>query len=61
VAVNGHRQGLLRLLLADDVLVEDFLDLRRRRNLSDRLRDFPLFVLRENLVTECDALVAYVH
>ena len=60
VVVDRDRERLLRLLLPDHVLVEDVLDLLRRRDLSDRLGDLALFVLGEDLVAERDALVADV-
>ena len=60
VIVDRDRQRLLRVLLPDHVLVEDVLDLVRRRDLSDRLGNLALFVLSENLVAEGDALVANV-
>src|SRR6266511_1020170 len=60
VVVDRDGQGLLGLLLADHVLVQHVLDLRRRRDLGDRLGDLPLLVLRQDLVAEGDALVADV-
>jgi hypothetical protein len=60
VVVDRHRQRLLGLLLPDHVLVERRLDLLRRRDLRDRLRDLALLVLGEDLVAEGDALVADV-
>ena len=60
VIVDRDGERLLRLLLPDHVLVEDVLDLLRRRDLSDRLGYLALLVLRQNLVAESDALVADV-
>ena len=60
VIVDGNRQCLLRVLLPDHVLVEDVLDLVRRRDLGNCLGDLTLFILGENLVAEGDALVANV-
>ena len=60
VIVDRDRERLLRLLLADHVLVENVLDLLRRRDLGDRLGDLALLVLGEDLVAERDALVADV-
>ena len=60
VIVDRDRQRLLRLLLPDHVLVENVLDLLRRRDLRDRLGDLALLVLGEDLVAEGDALVADV-
>ena len=60
MVVNRHRQRLLRLLLTDHVLVEDVLDLLRRRYLGYSLRYLSLLVLRQNLIAERNALVADV-
>jgi hypothetical protein len=60
VVVHGDRERLLGALLADDVLIEDVLDLPGGRDLGDRLGDLPLLILGENLVAECDALIANV-
>src|SRR5688572_555903 len=58
--VNGNRQGLLRPLLPDHVLIQRVLDLLRRRDLGDRFRYLALLILGQNLVAEGDALVADV-
>ena len=61
VIVHGDREDLLRALLADDVLVEDRLDLARlrdRRRAGVRLVLLDLF--RDDVVAEADALVADV-
>src|SRR5205823_5927470 len=60
VVVDRDRERLLRLLLTDHVLIEDVLDLRRCGYLGDRFGNFALFVFREDLVAEGDALVADV-
>jgi hypothetical protein len=60
VLVDGDREALLRLLLPDDVLVEEGLDLvglRQRRPGGDGLG---LLVVGDDLVTDVDALVADV-
>ena len=61
VIVHGDREDLLRALLADDVLVEDRLDLGR---LGDRggagVRLVLLDLLGDDVVAEADALVADV-
>jgi hypothetical protein len=61
VVVDRDRQEPLGPLLADHVLVQDVLDLRRGRDLGDGLGDLTLLVLRQDLVAEGDALVADVH
>src|SRR5262245_9259081 len=60
VVVNGDGEDLLGALLADDVLIEDVLDLSGLRERADlaRLLLFPL--LRDDVVTELDTLVADV-
>src|SRR3989475_139556 len=60
VIVDGDGERLLGLLLADHVLIQHLLDLGRGGDLGDRLGDFPLFVLRQDLVTQGDALIANV-
>jgi hypothetical protein len=60
VIVDGNRQGTLGQFLADDVLIEDFLDFGRGRDLGDTLRNLALFVFGKDLVAECNALVANV-
>src|SRR5467141_586643 len=60
VVVDRDGEGLLRLLLADHVLVQHVLDLGRRGDLGDRLRDLALLVLRQDLVAEGDAFIADV-
>src|SRR5207302_5072806 len=60
VVVDGHGQRLLRLLLADHVLVQHVLNLGGDGDLGDRLGDLALLVLRQDLVAEGDALIANV-
>ncbi len=62
LVVVVHRDGerFLGLLLPDHVLVQDVLDFLRRRDLRDRFRYLALFILRQDLVAERDALVADV-
>jgi hypothetical protein len=61
VIVNGHREGLLRALLADHVVVEDRLDLRGLRDRRGAgVRLVLLDLLRDDVVAEADALVADV-
>src|SRR5262249_9252497 len=61
VIVDGHRQGLLGLVLADHVRVEELVDLPR----LGQAVPFELGglgeLLLDDLVAEIDALVAYVH
>jgi hypothetical protein len=60
VVVDRHREDLLGLLLADDVLVEGGLDLARVRELRRRgLRARRVeHLLLDDLLAEVDALVA---
>ena len=61
VVVHGHRQDLLGALLADDVLVEDFLDLLRLGDGGHPVLLLFLFdFLGDDVVAEADALVADV-
>jgi hypothetical protein len=60
VVVDGHRERALRVLLPDDVLVQDLVDLDRLRQaleLEGRRRGE---LLIDDLVAEVDALVADV-
>src|SRR5690242_20250621 len=63
VVVDGHREDLLRELLADHVLVQDPADLARRRQI--RLGGLAAFVRRaflaDDVVAKLDALVADEH
>src|SRR5881394_4080814 len=60
VVVDRHGERLLRLLLADHVLVQHVFDLGGDGDLGDRLGDLALLVLRQDLVAEGDALIANV-
>ena len=61
VIVDGDREDLLRAVLADDVLVEDRLDLGRLRDRGRAgVRLVLLDLLRDDVVAEPDALVADV-
>src|SRR5688572_28869700 len=60
VIVDRDGERLLGAFLPDHVLVQHALDLGRRGDLSDRFGDFALFVLRQDLVAERDALIANV-
>src|SRR6266571_1419917 len=61
VVVDGDGEGLLRLLLADHILVQHLFDFGRGGDLGDRFGDLALFVLRQDLVAEGDALVTNVY
>src|SRR5881396_3288396 len=60
VIVNGNGERLLGTVLPDHVLVQHILDFRGRGDLRDGFGDFALFVLRQNLIAERDALIANV-
>src|SRR5256885_94789 len=60
VVVDRHGERLLRLLLADHVLVQYVFNLGGDGDLGDRLGDLALLVLRQDLVAEGDALIANV-
>ena len=60
VVVDRHRQRALGLLLADDVLVEDVVDLPRLGEVLDVERRRSGQLLVDDLVAEIDALVADV-
>ena len=61
VVVDRHRENLLRALLADDVLIEDLLDLRGLRNRGGRREGLLLVaLLRDDVVAQVDALVTDV-
>src|SRR5438874_2009628 len=61
--MDGDRQALLGELLADDVLIQEFLDLPRRGDRAERRRarrrHLPLF-LADDVVGEVDAVGADV-
>src|SRR5690606_28613653 len=60
VVVDGDREDLLGVLLADDVVVEKALDLLRRREGHLRAALLPLVLLGDDVVAEPNALVADV-
>jgi hypothetical protein len=60
VVVDGDGQALLRLFLADDVLVEDVLDLEWRRDVGEATGGLALLLFRQDFVAERYALVADV-
>src|SRR6266702_267301 len=61
VVVHGHRQGLLGLVLADYVRVEELVDLARLRQAVPLELGGLGELFLDDLVAEVDALVAYVH
>jgi hypothetical protein len=60
VVVDGDREGALGSLLADDVLVEDVVDLARLREVLELEDGRCRQLLVDDLVAEIDALVADV-
>src|SRR6266576_176953 len=60
VVIDGYGEGLLGAVLPDYVLVQDVFDFRRRGDLGDGFRDLALFVLRQDLIAERNALIADV-
>jgi hypothetical protein len=60
VVVDGHREGPLRLFLADYVLVEDRVDLLRLRQVLEVEGGSGCQLLVDDLVAEIDAFVADV-
>src|SRR5207244_12563405 len=60
VVVDRHREGLLRLILPHDVVVEDALDLGRLGELTRRRRLLALELALEDVVAELDAFAADV-
>jgi hypothetical protein len=60
VVVDRHRQRALALVLADDVLLEDVVDLPRLGEVLDVERRRSGQLLVDDLVAEIDALVADV-
>src|SRR5712691_4270852 len=61
VVVHGHRQGLLGLVLADHVRVEELVDLPRLGQAVPLELGGLGELFLDDLVAEVDALVAYVH
>jgi hypothetical protein len=60
VVVDGNREGSLRRLLADDVLLQDLVDLTRFRKVLELDRRRRRELLVDDLVAEVDALVTDV-
>src|SRR5712692_3610874 len=60
MVVNGHRQFLLRLFLADHVAVQKCLDLRRTRQPLARWAGLFALLIFQNLLANGDAFVADV-
>src|SRR5690606_21475489 len=62
VVVDGHRQHLLGVLLADHVLVEDLLDLARARQpVAGPFGAALLHLYPDDVIAEVDTLVADEH
>ncbi|QTK78860.1 hypothetical protein AT6N2_C1059 [Agrobacterium tumefaciens] len=61
VVVNGHGQDLLRLLLADDVFVEDLDDVLRGGYTLARLHHRRLVLLADDVHAQFDAFIADEH
>jgi len=61
VVVDGHRKHLLGALLADDVFVEDLLDLVGLGELIARTLSAILELLADNVIAQLDAFVADEH
>src|SRR5690625_2144781 len=60
VVVDSNREGLLRLVLADYILVEDLLDLHRGRDPWCSRLGLTLGFLGKDLITEGDTLITDV-
>jgi hypothetical protein len=58
VVVDRYGECFLRLFLPNYVLIENILDLLRRRDLGYRLGYLPLLVFRQDLVAKSYALIA---
>ena len=58
MVVDGHGELLLRALLADDVLVQELLDLRRRGQRGARAAVLEAVVVRNDVVADLDAFIA---
>ena len=61
VVVDRDREHFLGALLADHILVEDFLDLVRLRELVARPLGAVLELLTDDVVAQLDAFVAHEH
>jgi hypothetical protein len=60
-SVLRDREHLLGVILADDVVVENFADLARRRDAVARLHQRGLVLLADDVHAQLDALVANEH
>src|SRR6202023_912267 len=58
MVVDGDREHLLGMVLADDVVVEDFADLLRRRDAVARFHQRGLVLLADDVHAQLDAFVA---
>jgi hypothetical protein len=61
VVVDRHREHALGVILADDVIVEDALDLLRRRHALLRLHQRGFVLLTDDVHAEFDAFIADEH
>ena len=64
VVVDRHRQGLLGVLLADDITVQDFMNLGRSRRMpgvAALRRALAVALLADDFVAQVNALVADKH
>ena len=61
VIVDGDREHLLGVVLADDVVVENLADFLRRRNAVARLHQRGLVLLADDVHAQFDAFVADEH
>ena len=61
VVVDGDREHLLGVVLADHVVVEDLADFLRRRNAVARLHQRGLVLLADDVHAQFDAFVADEH
>src|SRR5712691_9264205 len=61
MVVDGDREHFLGVVLADDVIVEDFSDLLRGRDAVARLHQRGLVLLADDVHAQLDALLADEH
>src|SRR5712672_2401750 len=61
VVVNGDRQHLLRMVLADHIIVENLADFLRRRNAVARFHQRRLVLLADDVLAQLNAFVANEH
>ena len=61
VVVHRDREDLLRMVLPDDVVIEDLADLLRRRHPVARLHEVRLVLLADDIHAQLDAFVADEH